>query len=593
MILLLLMFALPGKIYAAEEVFSIADSACTLSESWKFGDSLEPEFIQTFEIGQKNKLSPVQSFSEAIAYRKMANGDEAKSFAEYWISKSLHRAGLVHIAQFGWSVVAAREVNPRTEGVQRAALECLLVVRDKNPTIEIPSQVFDRLKDYPASAVRSRAAGVWARQIIGSNATNSNLDDVIKLITPNSEEHLLVTGMQEIQRKSFPQAISKLKLFLAHKKLPEHLEKFREPAQILLSRAYYSTGKYQDAATELKKISRSSNELAQSLTELAWAHLKAENYTDAVGTGISLQSAGMKRTFSPEGLMVMSMALNELCQYPEAIKAISLYKKQYEKAFHWLEQNHNANLNWYGLALEFLQKKSQIPPNVVSEWIRGPGFITRQEEINLLIKEKDYAAKLQKSGATELAEMATQILAHIQKVRPKVISTLETLKADDTLPESLRRELSSLRDEINHYERLRKGAGPWKKILANHMKRAPKIQEKLVREINDQIADKTKRMFTILDEITDNLQLIEVEIYSGASQDIVWQNAHPDYKQKAKQIDDQSQGKKASTDWNWGKVEGGLSGQGEVWEDEVGSFKADVVNNCASKEKYMQIRAQN
>ncbi|MCM0606406.1 MAG: hypothetical protein KA715_09980 [Xanthomonadaceae bacterium] len=593
MMSLLLLFALPGKIYAAEEFYSHAESPCTLSESWKFGEALEPEFVQSFEVGLKNKLSPVQSFSEAIAYRKMGGSDEARSFAEYWISKSLHRAGLTHIAQFGWTVIAAREVNPRTEGIQRASLECLLVVRDKNPTIEIPQQIFDRLKDYPPSPTRSRTAGVWARQIIASPSSNQNLEEVMKLITPNSEEFQLVSGMSELAKKSYSQATIKLKAFLANKKLPEHLDRFKESASILLSRAYYTTGKYQDAVHELKKISRSSNELAQSLTELAWAHLKAENYTDAVGTGISLQSAGMKRTFSPEGLMVMSMALNELCQYPDAIKAISLYKKQYEKAFKWLEKNHNENLNWYQLALEFLQKKSEIPPNVVTEWIRGPGFITRQEEINLLIKEKEFAAKLQKSGAAELNDMGTQILIHIQKIRPKVISTLETLKADETLPEGLRRELNSLREEINHYERLRKGAGPWKKILANHMKRAPRIQEKLVREINDQMADKTKRMFTILDEITDNLQLIEVEIYSGASQDIVWQNAHPDYKGKAKQIDDQNQSKKTSTDWNWGKVEGGLSGQGEVWEDEVGSFKADVVNNCASKEKYMQIRAQN
>lgn len=592
MSIFILILTLSGRIYAAEDSFSRAESACTLSETWKFGEALDPEFIESFEVGLKNKLSPVQSFSEAIAYRKMANGDESRTFAEYWISRSLHRAGLVHIAQFGWSFIASREVNSRTEGVQRAALECLLEVKDKNPTIEIPKAVFDRLKDYPASTVRSRAAGALARQLIASGEKDSKLDDVIKLINPASEEFYLVTGMAEIQKKSYQKAISAFKAFLINKKFPEHLERYIESAHILLSRAYYTTGKYPEAVTELKKISRSSNELAQSLTELAWAHLKAENFADAVGTGISLQSAGLKRTFSPEGLMVMAMALNELCQYPEAIKAISLYKKQYEKAYKWLEKNHNENLNWYQLALEFLQKKSQVPPNVVSEWIRGPGFITRQEEINLLIKEKEYAAKLQKAGASELSAMATQILAHIQKVRPKVISTMETLKADDTLPENLKRELISLRKEINHYDRLKKGAGPWKKILANHMKRAPKLQERLVREINTQIADKTQRMFTVLDEITDNLQLIEVEIYSGASQDIVWQNAHPDYKQKAKEIAEQS-AKKANTDWNWGKSEGGLSGQSEVWEDEVGSFKADVLNNCSNREKYIQLKAQN
>ena len=577
---------------AGDGLNSQGEFSCSPSETWKFSNLIEPEFIESFELGLKNKMSPVQSFSEAIAYRKMASVDEAKAFSEYWISRSLHRAGLSHIAGFGWSVTAAREVNPRTEGAQRASLECLLEIRDKNPTLDIPEAVFERLKDYPESAVRTRAAGLWARRLISEDYKNPKIESAIALIQAGSPDLSLTQATLEMQKKSYAKAITLLKSFLANKKLPDHLNRYQESASILLSRALYSTGKYADAAVELKKISRSSNELAAAITELAWAHLKAEHLGEAVGAGISLQSGGMKRTFAPEGLMVMAMALNELCQYPEAIKAISLYKKQYEQTFKWLEANHNQTHDWYRLALDFIQKKSSLPPAVVSEWIRSPAFISRQEEINLLIREKEFATKLQKSGATELTAQGNQILAHIQKIRPKVISTLETLKADDTLPEGLRRELASLKDEINHYERLRKGAGPWKMILANHMKRAPKIQEKLVKEINEYIRDKTSRMFSLLDEITDNLQLIEVEIYSGASQDIVWQNAHPDYKKKAKQINESNESEKPSTAWNWGKVEGGLEGQEEVWEDEVGSFKADIVNNCSSREKYMKLRAQ-
>lgn len=590
--LLILLVSSPSTPAADDGLNSRGEFSCSPSESWKFSEFIEPEFIESFELGLKNKMSPVQSFSEAIAYRKSGSHDEAKAFAEYWISRSLHRAGLSHIAGFGWSVTAAREVNPRTEGAQRASLECLLEIRDKNPTLEIPNNVFERLKDYPESSVRTRAAGVYARRLIAADPKDPKIESIIALMQPDSLDLTLSRGMLELHRKSYAKAISQLKSFLANKKFPEHLIRYQEPAIILLSRALYSTGKYAEAATELKKISKSSNELAQTITELAWAHLKAEHLGEAVGAGISLQSGGMKRTFAPEGLMVMAMALNELCQYPEAIKVISLYKKQYEHTFKWLEANHNQTHDWYRLALDFIQKKSTLPPAVVSEWIRSPAFISRQEEINLLIREKEFATKLQKSGAQELIAQGNQILAHIQKIRPKVISTLETLKADDTLPENLRRELASLKDEINHYERLRRAAGPWKMILANHMKRAPKIQEKLVKEINDYIRDKTSRMFSLLDEITDNLQLIEVEIYSGASQDIVWQNAHPDYKKKARQLNESNESEKPSTAWNWGKVDGGLSGQEEVWEDEVGSFKADIVNNCSSREKYMKLRAQ-
>lgn len=577
----------------ASEIPSFANGACTSSESWNLSEFIEADFTESFKLGLKNKMSAVQSFAEAIAYRKIARGEEARTFAEYWMSRSLYRAGLIHIAQFGWTVIAGRDVNPHTEGIQRAALECLLEIRDRFPTMVLSPKVLERLAQYSAHPIRSRAAGVWAREMIAWGAKDSELKEAIDLITAGSEELQLVQGMRQLQKKDYAGSIQSFKSFFSVKSPAEHLKRYIEQAHMLASRAMYTSGLYEEAAIELKKISRSSNLLAQALTEQAWAHLRAEDYPDAVGAGISLQSGGMKRTFAPEGLMVMVMALNELCQYPEAIKGINLYKKQYEATFKWLNENRNKITNGYQLALDFINRKSSVPAPIAGEWIRSPAFISRVEELNLLLKEKNGAKALEKAGALEAQDQAQMILLHIQKIRPKVVNALSELKANEQIAENVRHELQTLREEINHYERLKKAAGPWKKILAHHHQRATGIQETLVRDMNRDIIASTRRMHTVLDEITDTIQLIEVEIYSGASQDIVWQNAHPDYQQKAKQISDQAQNRKPAGEWNWGKVEGGLSGQGEVWEDELGSFKADLFNNCSSKEKYLQLKAMN
>jgi hypothetical protein len=87
--------------------------------------------------------------------------------------------------------------------------------------------------------------------------------------------------------------------------------------------------------------------------------------------------------------------------------------------------------------------------------------------------------------------------------------------------------------------------------------------------------------------------LVEVEIYNGASEDIIWQNAHPDFKKVAKEMSDDSTNRApASKVWDWGKASNITEEGAEIWEDELGSFKANMADNCTSKDKYLAIRSQ-
>jgi hypothetical protein len=98
-------------------------------------------------------------------------------------------------------------------------------------------------------------------------------------------------------------------------------------------------------------------------------------------------------------------------------------------------------------------------------------------------------------------------------------------------------------------------------------------------------------MLTRLDEIAENNQLIEVEIYNGASKDIIWQNAHPEYKEMAKKFNDDENKESAAAVWDWGRSPAALSDDaGEIWEDELGSFKARLFDNCGSKDRYLAIK---
>src|SRR5581483_11569629 len=120
--------------------------------------------------------------------------------------------------------------------------------------------------------------------------------------------------------------------------VPPLLKRFTDPSRILLSRAYYTDGKFDASAAHLRQVAKSSNQLAAWLEELSWAFLMNDRYSEAIGTAMNLEAGGLRHTFAPEAGMVMAMALNELCQYPESVRAIQLLRKHYEQPYKWLSE---------------------------------------------------------------------------------------------------------------------------------------------------------------------------------------------------------------------------------------------------------------
>ena len=116
---------------------------------------------------------------------------------------------------------------------------------------------------------------------------------------------------------------------------------------------------------------------------------------------MNLNAGGLRHTFTPEAPMVMAMSLNELCQYPESVRAIHTFKKGYEKSFQWLQKNITGNL--YPDAVQYVRRAqgATVPDRVASEWVRSPLFISSQDELNLLFDESESTAMLGRTGARE------------------------------------------------------------------------------------------------------------------------------------------------------------------------------------------------
>jgi hypothetical protein len=152
--------------------------------------------------------------------------------------------------------------------------------------------------------------------------------------------------------------------------------------------------------------------------------------------------------------------------------------------------------------------------------------------------------------------------------------------------------VSQLKENLVHLKRLRRGSVYWRKIVKSDESRGHAIREAMNREISLEVHHLNQRMLSQLEEIAENQDLIEVEILNGASEDLVWRNAHPNFQALTARIKSQDKSTETSTTWNWGSTKIGAEDSGEIWEDEIGSFSADLSDQCENKDKYLQIEAQ-
>lgn len=592
----------PGK-----DSLPFGDQPCTSHEKWSWSGhntSLGPAWIEEFGNSIQGKTSLVRSFAEALAFRKAATHVESQALSEYWLSRTLLSAGLIHLAYQGFHALIAREVQPTTAPYQLAALGCLNVIRIKQSALSLDDAAIRQIstlneaskKMYPApspyESVVLEANFHLAREHFSSGISLGAL----KLLKDTGAYETLTRAFIESSKNNAKETVRLFDMFFADPKKPQLSSLLLDEAHLIYARSLYELGRYSDAVVQYKAISTRSNEWVHALSELSWAFLMDERYQEAIGAGIGLQSGNLKSTFAPEALMVMSIALNEICRFPESMNMIEAFRKNYRNAYTWLKAHSSAvnTANLYKLAIAFMKKSpsEDIPPvNVGSEWTRSPVFLANQERLNLLIREHGLTNQLSEQGKAEQYSTALALVKRAKEIRKKLSLAKIILKPGEEIPEKLLAEVRILRQDRVHFQRLKNAGGIWRVILTRYQASVPATQAKLKMVISKEIARLNQRMFTQLEEISENNELIEVEIYNAASEDMIWQNAHQDYKDIAKTIKQNSRAEQAAKVWDWGSTNGGFDGRGEVWEDEVGSLSADLTDNCDNKDKYLTLKS--
>ncbi len=572
--------------------------ACTGQEAWQLPDDLSRKFQSEFREFLAGRSSPMRGLAMGIALRQQSAAQPGvRAFSEYWISRALFEARLIPIAAQGFTLLAASPASRSQAGIQLAALQCLDAIRSRNPAFGIPERVTQNLASLQALAETQPEREAIFNAALEMTADPRAVDRLLKDAPAWRSLHELQSAARA---GNHAQSVEAGTRFLKESPLPPRLERYTDSAHLLVARALYSLGRPAEAVAHDRAISKKSNHLAQGIQEMAWALLASDRPGEAIGAALSLQAGGLRHTFVPEGPMVMAMAFNELCHFQESLQATQRFKNDYESSWNWLEawskRDPAGHLALYPLAVRFLKKDKtlDVPLRIATEWARSPVFQAYQEEINLLYDTRDAGMALSRAGALEMQELSLQIERDWRRLKPRVQGEHRRLKPGETLSSRLRDELAALKAKILAYRRMAQAAPALKNILASFEESSPSIRADRVERINRDLDERTRGMHIRLEEIAENNQLIEVEIFNGASQDIIFQNAHPEYRELAQKMKARIERASAEKVLDWGRISAASAeANAEIWEDELGTFQAELIDHCESKDKYLALRRKN
>jgi len=343
----------------------------------------------------------------------------------------------------------------------------------------------------------------------------------------------------------------------------------RDLQLLLAGRAAYSRGNFPETIEFLLKIDKKSNLEIDALNDLTWAFLMNKQYAEAIGIALQLRSGPLKNTFSPESMMVAAMALNEICSYPEALKMIKMMVNEYEPAFSWLN-NHEETADFYNEIILGLKGNSGVPIKIRSEWIKSPYFIVRQQEMNLLIRNQRKIAEIPNKIRAIRNEMISKNTALVKSVIEEIKKTGFVTKNHN---EKLPLKVMTIKKSVRKLVRFNRNSRILVNALSKYDLKIIKDRKRLINLVNHDLKRKNKTMHSQLKHVRENSDLIEVEILHGASRDLLGRKS-------GLKADARTPKFESTAAWNWGRFPSSELEKAEIWEDELGAVKADIVNHC-------------
>ncbi|MES2964250.1 MAG: hypothetical protein V4760_10195 [Bdellovibrionota bacterium] len=346
------------------------------------------------------------------------------------------------------------------------------------------------------------------------------------------------------------------------------------------ARMYFQEMKFKDAHKAFMRVYKDHPLWLQSLTELGWSQLQSGDYEGAIGNMYSIQSPFFANVYKPESFVIRTVGYLNLCQFGDAYKTLSILEHDYRPILQKVERYSSAKPTYYQTVRNFMQapkgtkEVDGLPTPVVREMARHRDFTNLQKALNRQLDERALYAKF--DGDVDKSLKRAQALVSGSRFRSTELrKKIASIKKNSDLEgrrlewqSALDKELDDLNGfffQVDLYQEAKAALPEYRKDVVGG---ADKRMAKMRGEIEHVLASRVLRMKTDLARILDNNELLRYEVFAGSGENIRFQVAGGE---TGKRVPASVIPKSKALQWDF---------DGEYWEDEIGSYRSTLKNNC-------------
>lgn len=351
-----------------------------------------------------------------------------------------------------------------------------------------------------------------------------------------------------------------------------------------LARMNFASKKYDKALEHYMQVPKDHALWVQALIEQGWTQLALEDYSGAIGNMYSLHSPYFKAVYQPESFVVRTIGYLNICQYGDAYKTLSWMEKDYrdwnEKAGQYLS-TRSEPVAIYDTVKSYIRGKSDqsvdgVPFQVWREMARRKDFLNLQTALNDKQDETKRYEGVNEKIKTEKASIrysAEQSKKQFDIWKGKVASTKKDrsqLKNLDQFNANMKLEKDrtvGYRFKLAILEQSRQG------YLDFQKKSQAKLDNETVTlsvDAGKLLLKRAKQMTTEMARVLENNEFLRYEVFAGSGENIRYQVAGGEVSGQVNRIPSSIKPTKMMN-WNF---------DGEYWEDEIGSYRSSLQNNC-------------
>lgn len=350
-----------------------------------------------------------------------------------------------------------------------------------------------------------------------------------------------------------------------------------------LARMRFTQDRYQAANEEYLKVPKDQPMWVQALIEQGWTQLSIDDPEGAIGNMYSLHSPYFKSVFMPESWVVRTIGYIDICQYGDAYRTLTRLEQSHKSWMTALDTYTNVKktpAEYYSTVKNYIKGKSDqnvdgLPSQIIREIARQREFLNKQNALNVLEDEiaqyqfiygfvkRDQATIQTKLNRTK-ARLA-KVTADIAQIKnnPELVKFTNEWNAQKRLEEQLVR---SYEYQTKIFEKARIG---YLKMKAQSIARIDSQKAKLRTEAGKDLMVHLKDVRKRMQQILEGNEFLRYEIFAGSGENIRYQvsgGATADARRIPANVKPQK-----ILNWEF---------DGEYWEDEIGSYRSTLKNNC-------------